>query len=279
MLFHQLTQEHHEGHLWIDALCIQQANVAERNYQVATTGQNYASANEVLVWLPKGPRASQRDRMLSKVGLLGKEEPLLRPSSRNEYWARAWILQELVLADRVTLRHGPTVISEEKLDDQLFFDDIAFSRRLEDYAMISIVRLRHRVKHGHRIMSTLFDILTNKYRPMLCSDPRDRAHSTLSLVSPEEWERYPIQPDYARPPTELLIELTKRYGLQHDIRSGLEKYYETFAHQTKSLGEGIILFVAQKLETKNPERAARAAVERATTNHDDTLGPQHLSDR
>jgi len=209
-LLHQLTEEHYEGFLWIDALCIQQTNIAERNHQVAIMGQIYASANEVLVWLTMEPRESRKECILSNVGLLKKQEPFLRLLSRNEYWTRAWILQECVLANRVTLKYGPSVVSEDALYDQLLFEDVTFSRCLEESAMLSIVRLRHRLKHGHRIMSTLFDILNDEHRPMLCSDPRDRIHSVFSLVSPEERDIYPIHPDYAKPATELLFEFTKR---------------------------------------------------------------------
>ena len=35
--------------LWVDAMCIDQANVAERNMQVALMGQIYAKADAVLM--------------------------------------------------------------------------------------------------------------------------------------------------------------------------------------------------------------------------------------
>ncbi|OAG06323.1 uncharacterized protein CC84DRAFT_1090801, partial [Paraphaeosphaeria sporulosa] len=40
---------------WIDALCIDQTNAAERNHQVQKMGQIYSNAEEVIVWLGKEP--------------------------------------------------------------------------------------------------------------------------------------------------------------------------------------------------------------------------------
>jgi hypothetical protein len=37
--------------VWIDAICINQSNVAERNGQVSRMGQIYSNAESVIVWL------------------------------------------------------------------------------------------------------------------------------------------------------------------------------------------------------------------------------------
>ena len=53
-LFEFLTEMEHRGSdssIWIDALCIDQENVDERNHQVRQMGNIYRSAKTVLVWL------------------------------------------------------------------------------------------------------------------------------------------------------------------------------------------------------------------------------------
>jgi hypothetical protein len=40
-----------DRHFWIDALCINQSNVPERNHQVELMGKIYSSAKQVVVWL------------------------------------------------------------------------------------------------------------------------------------------------------------------------------------------------------------------------------------
>jgi hypothetical protein len=81
--------------LWIDALCIDQANTHERQHQVQQMGQIYAKAKEVVVWLGKSVTTESADYWRSPDGLLSL--------SRATYWSRAWIVQEVLLAHRVKL--------------------------------------------------------------------------------------------------------------------------------------------------------------------------------
>ncbi|KAF2621405.1 HET-domain-containing protein, partial [Macroventuria anomochaeta] len=48
------------GGYWIDAICIDQTNVAERNYQVALMGKIYSRAFSVIVWLGRGNKRLAR---------------------------------------------------------------------------------------------------------------------------------------------------------------------------------------------------------------------------
>lgn len=155
--------------LWIDALCIDQNNTAERNHQVQQMGRIYSGATTVLIWLgmdqgvesvlrsvnsatnqaiaevnsslPQPSRiwnssslvdndmsgsasttpriAIEGDVLSPKIavegeslaGVLGetrvnqilldstgKAEKLFEALSKNEYWARAWVTQEVLLA-------------------------------------------------------------------------------------------------------------------------------------------------------------------------------------
>lgn len=79
-------------------------------------------------------------------------------------------LQHFAPASRVTIKYGLSVISEDILYDQLLFDDITSSRRHDGSTILSIVRLQHRMKHGHHIESPLFDVLIDKNWSLLCSD-------------------------------------------------------------------------------------------------------------
>lgn len=46
--------------LWIDALCIDQSNVLERNQVVSRMGDIYAHAERVIIWLGEQKRSLQR---------------------------------------------------------------------------------------------------------------------------------------------------------------------------------------------------------------------------
>ena len=49
-----LRREHEPRAIWIDAICINQADIAERGFQVAQMSSIYAMAETVIVWLGKG---------------------------------------------------------------------------------------------------------------------------------------------------------------------------------------------------------------------------------
>jgi hypothetical protein len=62
--------------LWIDAICIDQGNILERNHQVKRMGSIYEGASKVLVWL--GPQKDQSDIALSFIEDIGK--------AAQKYW-------------------------------------------------------------------------------------------------------------------------------------------------------------------------------------------------
>jgi hypothetical protein len=67
-LWHIRTQR--ERLLWIDALCINQADVSERNHQVCLMGRIYSQAENVVVWL--GPAANDSDLAMDALKQLQK---------------------------------------------------------------------------------------------------------------------------------------------------------------------------------------------------------------
>ena len=110
--------------LWVDAICIDQESVEERNHQVAQMGKIYARAARVLVWLgPLRPSLSNAVDWFSGLGTspsqpwqlfqnptLTEENIAMLQSIRHfclhKYWERLWIVQEIVQAHTVTLHCG-----------------------------------------------------------------------------------------------------------------------------------------------------------------------------
>jgi hypothetical protein len=122
-----------DGWLWIDALCINQADFEERSSQVLLMGNIYSSASEVLIWLGLSrpgiedlvwavtefnPRlnslASANDPRLFYGNIwhpafceaMGIENPVTRFIQIVEFYAscrwftRAWVSQEVILCKR-----------------------------------------------------------------------------------------------------------------------------------------------------------------------------------
>ena|SRR5271155_1020191 len=136
-----LAEAHESPWIWIDALCINQVDLEERNAQVSVMGRIYAGAYGVLAWL--GPINDSSDRLFDRLQrrcrkcsdrLLHSVDPWNRSLNRGElrseatghnpepslfsmlvdlahkpYWRRAWIRQELHFARRVTLLCGDRV--------------------------------------------------------------------------------------------------------------------------------------------------------------------------
>ncbi|KAK4954303.1 hypothetical protein LTR10_007733 [Elasticomyces elasticus] len=119
--------------IFIDAICINQNDIAERSSQVALMGRVYSQADEVVVWfgmeerwtswlLSKHP--STRDNDVLEACLLGEapsclsaenarhvETGLLVEISDNPNWSRLWTVQEYQLPHRLQLRANKLRIS------------------------------------------------------------------------------------------------------------------------------------------------------------------------
>jgi len=120
-------------YIWIDAICINQADDQERNQQVAIMADIFRAADKVMMWLGEETDfmsaafealplvAKAQRRLLQEAGELsdngepweGDEDPstLLQRMSNNKYitdtfenlmdrtyWTRAWILPEIIIA-------------------------------------------------------------------------------------------------------------------------------------------------------------------------------------
>jgi len=138
----QQTGMHPPGALWIDAICINQNDVIEKNHQVAMMGQIYTQAQRVVVWL--GPEdAFVRPALsllfklcttdfarASELRQLGDDEKCIMlkvPSVTSSAWwacfaflnrawfTRSWIVQELALAPRLHVQCGVLSFSWEAL--------------------------------------------------------------------------------------------------------------------------------------------------------------------
>ena len=162
---------HTDKLLWIDALCIDQDNVVERNHQVQQMGDIYSNATDVLAWLGSANIVAKHLAEVMKYGTpyLSAHRGDLWGFLGSSYWKRAWITQEVLLARRVTLCAGPV-----ELDT---------------------LRLLLLCEQGYRLPSTVRDLIsptTNLKRASLirllvehrwkdCHVPRDRIYSLLSV--------------------------------------------------------------------------------------------------
>ncbi|OCL03674.1 HET-domain-containing protein, partial [Glonium stellatum] len=89
--------------LWIDEMCVNQADAAERNYAVRSMRSIFQQAQNVIAWL--GDESDGSEEVFEHVAELSRfvqsERDTDKPFDsllRRDYWTRIWILQEIVLA-------------------------------------------------------------------------------------------------------------------------------------------------------------------------------------
>ena len=239
---HEARQSVFGGLLWIDAISIDQANVRERNHQVAMMGAIYANATLVVVWLGLETGVIARAiRELSDIRHNNREpadwlyfSQSIKTICVAEYWTRVWIVQEFVLARKVIVWCG----MERLRDDCLYW---LYHLQLDPSLMPrSSPSNAYRDVMAHTLHSPALDMIACKVsrskvpwamgftalfemsERLNCLDGRDRVYALLSLVSPEEREQLSIIPDYSKPASEFFEELytalrrrsTSRYAFQ-----------------------------------------------------------------
>ncbi|KAF7674912.1 hypothetical protein GT037_006675 [Alternaria burnsii] len=153
---HQQLLRGNYGPFWIDALCIQQSEVHERNHQVRMMDHIYMDAQLVLIWLGKesddGNLAMRTltnwkwcnpstvrymftsknkfGNILLTRGTKGvttwnpKEVLSVLSLCKKRYWSRMWIIQEVVHAKRVEIHWGSEVLEWYKFEQLYYYVSI-----------------------------------------------------------------------------------------------------------------------------------------------------------
>lgn len=114
-LYSALVHIRHEEdarRLWVDAVCINQRNISERNQQVGIMGDIYRRANNVLVWL--GEAADESHLVFSRIGAFNnktlneaaqtdQERRAWKALTTRPWFFRTWVIQEVALNSRKTI--------------------------------------------------------------------------------------------------------------------------------------------------------------------------------
>jgi hypothetical protein len=106
-------------YFWVDALCIGQRNILERNFQVLLMSNIYESAEQVCAWLgEKSADTSLAIEFASRVVELEHIDSLVGDPTTTQKWAalsammrrqwfsRRWIIQKLALARSAVIYCG-----------------------------------------------------------------------------------------------------------------------------------------------------------------------------
>lgn len=148
-----------EAIIWIDAICINQANIEERQDQVGSMRSIYQQASRVLVWLGPADDSShvalqfvhdmyehRNDvqwlwELFDHAEVVSRVEALAAVLSRP-YWNRIWIVQEIAVAQDVTIFCGDDSTSASALHD---VQEMLYSLKDSFDKFIIYKVLRHRI--------------------------------------------------------------------------------------------------------------------------------------
>ncbi|KAL3425837.1 ankyrin and HET domain-containing protein [Phlyctema vagabunda] len=229
--------------LWVDAICINQSDVAERDSQVAQMGQIYARARRVVAWLGPSSDISREairaipeiDSDTSELYYLwhieekkSYEHEILEPIKAfcsQKYWSRLWIVQELILATDILIQCGTDHLRWSHLC--VFFAQLDTFDRNErrlplradsrDTIPARIVgewkdRKMKEMIEDYQFDTTLF-ALYYRYRKGECEDFRDKIYGVRSLAAKCCSDAVPV--NYSLSRYDLCGVLLQHYILTH----------------------------------------------------------------
>ncbi|PVH79408.1 hypothetical protein DL98DRAFT_655500 [Cadophora sp. DSE1049] len=224
---------------WIDAICINQANLLERNHQVGLMKQIYRNAMRVILWL--GQEANNSDLAMEFMATKGSV-PLKRKGygfrklwTRDEgkallvlcergYWMCIWIIQEIIHARQITVLCGKKSFewnSFENLYGKLKTLELRSWILHHEYAAVILyssasvmVWQRAHWRHPETSAPRLRTLLET-FEDWQCSDIRDKVYGLLGLVGQDA----AVVVDYSKSAEELYDEL-RTQGLGYKLIIG-----------------------------------------------------------
>lgn len=225
-------RENYTDPVWVDFLCINQLNLAERGKQVPYMRQIYESSLLVLVWL--GDEANDSEVAIDFLERISEErdtaasaayivQTILRGDHLRQWkalghfwerpwWSRTWVMQEQAVSERIDVACGRRRLEWKVLyrfADALFNgissgqmaacmdvvrkEGIRLNARVLEH-LRTLRRLREETARGNRLY--VLSVLDSTRRA-LASDDRDKVYGILGFV--KDASILVPQPDYTCP--------------------------------------------------------------------------------
>ncbi|KAI0482026.1 heterokaryon incompatibility protein-domain-containing protein [Xylariaceae sp. FL0804] len=202
------------NYFWIDAICINQADLGERAHQVNMMKDIFTTADFVTAWLGSEDRHTRRafrylaqGRSLSDLVASPAEFYAIISLLKRDYWTRMWVMQEFTLPSELLLLCG----SQRVWWSEIFEQVSSICRSPKDIWApkrpgIELIRGRYERemmrRQGIRDVGTLDDLIL-AFGGGACSDPRDTVFALLPMV-----QRWPDHDILGRSVTPLVADYT-----------------------------------------------------------------------
>ncbi|KAB8223712.1 heterokaryon incompatibility protein-domain-containing protein [Aspergillus novoparasiticus] len=218
----RLRNHHLDRVLWVDAICINQDDIAEKSKQIPLMRKIYAQADRVIIWL--GEVFEDGDTALEYIRSLAedkaqKEKPLNGRCSksigdacikllRRKWFRRIWVLQEAGLARCISIMCGSVQITGHAFCDGLKELDLSLPTII--YSVLHLIRgadfrsKQHFDSQGSVSIGQLIDM----YRFHEASNSHDKLYALLGL-SADDLRTPVLEPNYSIPWYQVFKHITK----------------------------------------------------------------------
>jgi hypothetical protein len=227
-----------ERTFWIDSICINQQDPEEKNIQVPKMRNIYLKAESTVSWLgPERARSTEafayarelnklHRKEMAKLGVWTLPEEEMKESNNTKvtlgdpdlealfhvlerpYFERAWIVQEVVVSERISLVCGDAVINWQIFIGAFFYLATVTQWVWEFYP-------GHRLQYLFTLKLSENDWDTSKtihwsrvllrHRMHKATDPRDKVYAYYGLRCKDGFHELGIKPDYKNTTMESLF--------------------------------------------------------------------------
>jgi hypothetical protein len=239
-------------YLWIDQISIDQRDIDEKNLQVKMMGRIFQTAYKVIAWVGRAYEDSCvameviRTWPDSQTAYADKDSAATHGFDiypqvqsvinffKRDYWYRAWVIQELVLAHNITIHCGHLKVQWKKVEDMLY--TMQLGRKITEWSLetpsrqhvpITFANLNVTILVEDILPFTVQDIVLDRrdfgynkgripehrtlghvlasYPDLQCQKVHDKIYALQNLVQPRK--RVPV--DYRKSEEELLMDVLR----------------------------------------------------------------------
>jgi hypothetical protein len=184
-----LRDAREERVLWIDAICINQADVEERSRQVQLMHFIFFRAEAVIVWL--GTTESAQSIYTFEEGIAGVVDPgVVMELCNRPYWKRVWIVQEICAAQQLQVHWGAEWDSWDR------FYQVMVQHCNGDEIDPAMKLFEQRRAHSGDDDNFLLATLMETYQGSHCKEPRDKVYGFVGIAYDCQDGSFPI--DYSK---------------------------------------------------------------------------------
>jgi hypothetical protein len=199
--------------LWIDALCINQSDVGERNHQVAQMKNIYQGAALVIAWLGE----ATDDDVLAFRALRDDRQSLDQwpweawyQLFRKPYWKRVWIIQEFILGQETHLWCDD--LRANCADFKCVGERLHGVHNVRGTLGWKLLTLRETWQNGdweERNIHLSLRKLSTSFAMSNSTVPLDFIYGFLGVATDIHHSAHHIVPDYAKSPARVLIDFIR----------------------------------------------------------------------